>query len=94
MYCLFYCPDFTAPGYQLGYFADHGHTANGWFRTPADAISNGFSDHYDHYDKNITTPEARMLRFCNRHNGSKSIHLIAQAPTIEDIVISHPELFI
>lgn len=91
MYCLFYCPDFTVPSYQLGYFSDQGHTANGWFPTTAEAISTHL---HSSYNENITTPDARMLRFCNRHNGTKSIYLIAQAPTIEDIVISHPELFI
>lgn len=91
MYCLFYCPDFTTPSYQLGYFSDRGHTANGWFPTPTEAISASF---YDSFDDHITNPDARMLRFCTRHNDTKSIQLIAQAPTIEDIVITHPELFI
>ena len=91
MYCLFYCPDFIADNYQLGHFSDRGHTANGWFSTPTEAISASF---YDSYDEHITTPDARMLRFCNRHNDTTSIHLIAQAPTIEGLIETYPELFL
>lgn len=91
MYAIFYCDTFPTP-YQLCRF-DLGFQANGWHRTLSSCLL--YLDFTEpEADNIITTPAARIQRFESRHNHSKQLKLIAEAPSVEAFYELYPELFI
>ena len=89
MYYLFHCPDFDTPAYQLAYSTnDRLYLAN-WYNSPAEAINDTCTS-----DTSLPTPEARIQRFQTSHDNTKTILLIAQAPTTAHFYNLYPELFL
>ena len=89
MYYLFHCPDFDTPAYQLAYSTDNRLFLANWCNSLTEAINDTCTS-----DTSLPTPEARIQRFQTSHENTKSIHLIAQAPTPADFYNLYPELFL
>lgn len=94
MYYLFYCPDFNISSYQLAFIhpTKHSCIAN-WEATVPRAVNQSIQD-FSTCQGSVHTPEARIKRFQTSHNNTKTLHLIAQAPTPQDFYTLYPELFL
>lgn len=94
MYYLFYCPDFHPPSYQLAFIHPTKHSCIADWKNTIPRAVNEPIEHFSPCQNSVNTPEARIKRFQTSHNNTKTLHLIAQAPTPQDFYILYPELFL